>query len=112
MCKQYMPFKKRNSDEDYFEAVEALGKKHFPKEHEAQHLALCPQCAAKYKEFVKRDAAAQESLYKLLKGSDDHEIRLRSKGETIHIWFEQKHWQDLKTVLYYYENVYNRDESD
>ena len=48
MCRQYMPFKKYNCDEDYFEAVEALNKKYFPKEHESQYLALCPECAAKY----------------------------------------------------------------
>ena len=29
MCSKEMPFKNRNSDEDYFEAVEALGKGYF-----------------------------------------------------------------------------------
>ena len=104
MCRQDMPFKKRSSDEDYFEAVEALGKDHFPKEHEAQHLALCPECAAKYKEFVKRDTAAQKDLYSLLKNSDVPEVRLELSNLVICIWFEEKHWQDLKTVLDYYED--------
>ena len=111
MCRQPMPFKKRNSDEDYFEAIEALRKDHFPKEHEAQHLALCPECAAKYKEFVKRDAAAQEALYKLLKDSDESEIRFKSNGQTIRIWFEEKHWYDLKTVIDYYENPENSEDT-
>ena len=62
MCKQDMPFKKRNSEDDYFEAVEALRRDHFPKEHEAQYLALCPECAAKYKEFVKRESGNTKSL--------------------------------------------------
>lgn len=105
ICRQDMPFKKRNSDEDYFVAVEALGKGYFPKEHEAQHLALCPQCAAKYKEFVKRDAAAQEVLYKLLKNSDVPEVRLPLNDFVIRIWFEQKHWYDLQAVIDYYENA-------
>lgn len=112
MCRQDMPFKKRNSSEDYFEAVEALKKDHFPKEHEAQHLALCPECAAKYKEFVKRDEIVQEALYNLLKNSDVPEVRLPLDDLVIRIWFEEKHWQDLKTVLDYYENMYNPENSD
>ena len=112
MCRQDMPFKKRNSDEDYFEAVEALKKDHFPKEHEAQHLALCPECAAKYKEFVKRDAIVRETLYNLLKNSEFPEIRLPLDDFVIRIWFEKKHWQDLKTVVDYYESMYDPDESD
>ncbi|MCY4552030.1 MAG: hypothetical protein OXC79_00025 [Candidatus Poribacteria bacterium] len=61
ICKEEMPFKKRDG-EYYFEAVEALPKEHFPKELEELFLALCPLCAAKYKEFVKRD---EEAIYKL-----------------------------------------------
>ena len=112
MCSKEMPFKKRNSDEDYFEAVEALGKGYFFKEHEAQYLALCPECAAEYKEYVKKDPKARETFHDALKHSDSPQIHLESHGRTIRIWFQDKHWQDLKTVLYYYETVYNRDESD
>ena len=112
MCSKGMPFKKRNSDEDYFEAVEALGKGYFFKEHEAQYLALCPECAAEYKEYVKKDPKARETFHDALKNSDSPQIHLESHGRTIRIWFEDKHWQDLKTVLYYYENVYNPDEND
>ena len=112
MCSKSMPFKKRNSDEDYFEAVEALGKGYFFKEHEAQYLALCPECAAKYTEFVKKDRKARKAFYNTLKNSEYPHIHLESNGETIYIRFEDKHWQDLKTVVYYYENIYDRDESD
>ncbi|MCY4554603.1 MAG: hypothetical protein OXC79_13110 [Candidatus Poribacteria bacterium] len=112
MCSKGMPFKKRSSDEDYFEAVEALGKGHFFKEHEAQHLALCPECAAKYKELVKKDSKVREDFHNKLKTSDAPQIYLESNGEAIRIWFQEKHWQDLKTVLYYYENVYDSDEAD
>ena len=112
MCTKAMPFTKRNSDEDYFEAVEALGKGYFFKEHEAQYLALCPECAAKYKEFVKKDREARKAFYNTLQDSEYPHIHLESNGETIYIRFEDKHWQDLKTVVYYYENIYDRDESD
>ena len=108
MCRQGMPFEKRNRDEDYFEAVEALGKKYFPKEHEAQYLALCPTCAAKYKEYVKRNKQenAQEKLHRVLKDSDVPEVLLELSDFVIRIQFTEKHWQDLKTVVFYYENLY------
>ena len=111
MCSAEMPFKKRNSNEDYFEAVEVLQKEHFPKEHEAQYLALCPECAAKYKEFVKRDAAARKELYNALRTSGVPQVRLESHGHVIHLRFEGKHWQDLRTVIEYYENEYNAEDS-
>ena len=112
MCLHPMPFKKRNSDDDYFEAVEALGKNYFFKEHEAQYLALCPECAAQYKEFIKRDQAAERLFYDELRNSDEPKILVESNGVAIQIQFEEKHWQDLKVVLHYYDNVYNPDESD
>ena len=111
MCRQEMPFKKRNSDDDYFDTVEAFGRDYFPKEHEAQYLALCPVCAAKYQEYVKNDKAAQKVLYNILKDSDEPEVRLELSDFAIHIWFDEKHWHDLKTVLHYYENVYESENS-
>jgi len=112
MCRRLeMPFKKRNSDDDYFLAVEALQKEHFPKEHEAQYLALCPECAEMYKEFVKRSASARETLYNLLKTSEDSEVRLKSHGHVIRLWFEDKHWLDLTTVVTYYEDEYTPEDS-
>ena len=112
MCRRLeMPFKKRNSDDDYFLAVEALRTEHFPKEHEAQYLALCPECAEMYKEFVKRSASARETLYNLLKTSEDSEVRLKSHGHVIRLWFEDKHWLDLTTVVKYYEDEYTPEDS-
>lgn len=53
ICRNEMPFKKRHGDEYYFEKIEAFTGKYFLKENESQWLALCPVCAAKYKEFIK-----------------------------------------------------------
>ena len=112
MCRRLeMPFKKRDSDDDYFLAVEALRTEHFPKEHEAQYLALCPECAEMYKEFVKRSASARETLYNLLKTSEASEVRLESHGHVIRLWFEEKHWLDLTTVVTYYEDEYTPEDS-
>ena len=43
---------KKRDGEYYFQAVAALFKNHFTREHKAQFLALCPLCVAMYSEFV------------------------------------------------------------
>ena len=97
ICTEEMPFKKRDG-EYYFEAVEAFTFYYFHKEHNAQFLALCPLCAAMYKEFIKRDESAMENLYHSLKESRDLEVPLES-GELHSVKFVETHWRDMKTVL-------------
>ncbi len=63
MCDGEMPFRKRDG-EYYFESVQVFDNPSFH-EHTAAYLALCPVCAAKYKEFVK-------------KGDDDNATALRA----------------------------------
>jgi len=43
-------------------------------------------------------------LYNCLRNSDVPEVRLELSNLVIYIWFEEKHWQDLKPVLDYYES--------
>jgi hypothetical protein len=92
-----MPFRKRDG-EYYFETVEALSKEYLSKEHEAQFLALCPLCAAMYKEFVKRDQDAMKAFYDALKSSDKPEVPL-ALGEWETLRFVETHWQDMKKIL-------------
>lgn len=98
ICKEEMPFKKRDG-EYYFEAVEALSKYYFTKEYEAQKLALCPLCAARYKEFVIRDEDAMKELHRVLKESDDLEVPLELGELATSIRFVQTHRQDMQTIL-------------
>ena len=93
-----MPFKKRNG-EYYFEAVEALLKDHFLKEHEAQFLSLCPLCAARYKEFVKRDEDAMQNVKDKLVNSDNSDVTLRLGDRDASIRFVETHWEDIRTIL-------------
>ena len=78
---------------------------HFPKEHEAQFLALCPLCAAKYKEFVKGDEDAIEQFREELVGSKDKSaadeltLPLRLGEHDTSIRFVETHWKDMKTIL-------------
>ncbi len=98
ICKEEMPFKKRNG-KYYFEAVEALSRDYFTKEHEAQFIALCPVCAAMYKEFVKNDEDAMESLKNELINSEDVEIPIKLGKRYTSIRFVETHFQDIKTIL-------------
>ena len=98
ICKEEMPFRKRDG-EYYFESVEALSREYFPKEQKAQFLALCPVCAARYKEFVKRDETTLEELYHALKNSDELEVLLTLGEWETSIRFVETHHSDIKTSL-------------
>lgn len=98
VCKEEMPFRKRDG-EYYFEAVEALSRDHFTMEHEAQFLALCPLCAAMYKEFVKQDEGAMVVLKNALTNTDDFEVPLRLGELDTSIRFVETHYHDIKTIL-------------
>lgn len=98
ICRAEMPFKKRDG-EYYFEAVEALSKDYFSREYEAQFLALCPLCAAMYKEFIKNDNIAMKNLYHVLKSSGEPEVPLRLGELETSIRFVENHRQDMRKIL-------------
>jgi hypothetical protein len=99
ICKNEMPFKKRDGDY-YFEAVEAFSeKKYLPKELEEQYLALCPLCAAKYKEFIKNDPSSSDKFYQILKNCKETEVPLTLGSENTTIQFVEKHFLDIITIL-------------
>ena len=102
ICKDEMPFKKRDG-EYYFEAVEVLSKDYLPRELESQYLALCPLCAAKYKEFVKRDDQALtevcQALTEMEKESDSLEVPLTFGESSASVRFVQTHVIDLQAIL-------------
>ncbi len=98
VCKEEMPFRKRDG-EHYFEAVEALSRDHFTKEHEAQFLALCPLCAAMYKEFVKQDERAMVDMKNALINTEGVEVPLRLGELDTSIRFVETHYHDIKTIL-------------
>ena len=98
ICKKEMPFRKRDG-EYYFEAVEALSQKYFNKEHEAQFLALCPLCAARYKEFVKNDETATKELHYALKNLDELEVPLTLGEWETSLRFVETHRSDIMTIL-------------
>lgn len=102
ICKDEMPFKKRDGDY-YFEAVEALSRDYFPKEHEVQFLALCPLCAAMYQEFVKNDEEQEGKLYHALRNAEGLKVPVKLGERETSVRFVERHWLDMKTILHVYE---------
>lgn len=103
ICKEEMPFHKRDGTY-YFERREILSNKHLPKELEAQYLALCPVCAAKYQEYVQNDDGAMEELKRAIIEADisdgaDDEVPITLCGEKETIKFVQVHIHDLQAIL-------------
>ncbi len=96
ICEYEMPFKKRDG-EYYFEAVEVV--KSAPFEHRALFVALCPLCAAKFKEFVKKDEKAMATLTCDLGESDQPRIAIQLGTEIAGLRFVGNHIADLKVIL-------------
>ena len=104
ICKEIMPFKTRKG-EYYFEDVESFDD--FDREIEELHLALCPVCAAKYKEFIKpkdkneRSELKRDKMQKFksaLLESDSRMIPIElDKSETV--YFTEKHLLAIKTLI-------------
>jgi len=98
ICKVVMPFRKRDGAH-YFEKKEVLSRKYLPKEHEAQYLALCPLCAAKYDEFVKTDDEVMSELREKIVSTEDYEIPISLGDEQTSIRFVDTHLHDLKIIM-------------
>ena len=100
ICNNDMPFRKRDGLH-YFEAVEMLAGDRLPREHESQYLALCPTCAAKYTEFVKRDHEEMDKLVRALMEANGLEIsvRLDSTDADARVRFVEVHLIDVQGIL-------------
>ena len=103
ICENEMPFRRRDG-RYYFEAVQLFDD--LSREYEAAYVALCPLCAAKFKELVKKDEKQRESLSTKISsivefGKEPGELRvsLRFGEETGSIRFVEKHFLDILGFL-------------
>ncbi|WP_025772410.1 sacsin N-terminal ATP-binding-like domain-containing protein [Thioalkalivibrio sp. HK1] len=107
--KDAKPFRGRDN-EYYFEAVQIFDD--LSKEHEAAHIALCPLCAAKFKEFIKKDKneSQRQRIWNDLVNLDiktakklRKELRVRldlgQEQEEKSIRFGEKHLIDVQQIL-------------
>ena len=98
ICKEEMPFRKRDG-KHYFEIKEVLSRGFIMKEHEAQYVALCPICAAKYVEFVKNDVGKMAELKENFLRRVDCIIPIEFGDEHTSIQFVESHFHDLKIII-------------
>ena len=99
ICKEEMPFKKRDG-EYYFEAVEVFTQEYLTQDYgAAQFLALCPECGARYKEFVKRDKNAMVNLINQLANSNGFKVPLQLGELVTSLRFVDRHWRAIKQIL-------------
>ena len=98
MCEHEMPFRRRDG-QYYFESVQLFDD--LSGEHAAAHLALCPLCAAKYKEFVKRDSENASVVRANISSSEQLVVHV-DLGQDMgmgSIRFVEKHLLDVRGVL-------------
>lgn len=101
MCEEEMPFRLRDSGEYYFEAVQ-IADGTFKHEDHTVYLALCPLCAAKYQQLLKRDIDSQEHFINAISSAENAEnaIPINLGGEENgSIKFVGIHLCDLQTIL-------------
>lgn len=96
MCKDEMPFRRRD-DRYYFETVQILDD--LEGEHVAACVALCPLCAAKFKELVKRDDNQHQRLRDDIVAAKDLWVELDLGKESGSIRFVETHLLDIKALL-------------
>jgi len=97
-----LPFKKRNK-EYYFESTQIF--KQMPKEDKRQFLALCPNCAAEYEEWVRKDDKMVKLIHNMIaerayvKGEDPVILNFSIDGVPHSLYFRGTHYLDLRTVV-------------
>ncbi len=96
ICKDEMPFRKRDN-EYYFEAVEAL--KGGSKEHASNFLALCPVCAAKFKEWIKKHDDSAKLFAERVLDEDGLDVSIDMCDKPYTVSFVEQHRIDLHAYL-------------
>jgi hypothetical protein len=108
ICEKEMPFQKRDGTY-YYEAVEIFPNKrlskHLSKNLPEQYIALCPECSARYNEYVVHNGSVMNELeYHIINGIDLW-LHLGDISENNHepfmknIRFVETHLIDLQTIL-------------
>jgi hypothetical protein len=99
-CHEKMPFKLPGKDEFYFEAVQCISG--LKKWHDANYLALCPICSAKYQHANQTDNQEIRRLVatdRSLPTAPAVKIPVRLAGKVMQLRFVGTHLFDLRTIL-------------
>src|SRR6266851_113584 len=98
LCNQAMPFKLPNGEE-YFEAYQYTEV--LKKEYEANHLALCPNCAAEFEHACQTDENKRAELIQDLNPAVDEAHLVVHLDMPVHqcLHFTQRHLIDLQAAI-------------
>ncbi len=98
LCNQAMPFRLPNGEE-YFEAYQY--SEILEKEYEANHLALCPNCAAEFKHACQTDGNKRAELIQDLDPAVDEANLVVHIDMPVHrrLRFTQRHLIDLQAAI-------------
>jgi hypothetical protein len=97
MCESEMPFKKRDLITYYFEAIEAFD--HLSTEQHQLSLALCPLCAAIYKEYVKCDDTNSATFKTALLSAKEPVVPVQIGLQQKTLRFVETHIFELRAIL-------------
>lgn len=101
-CQNELPFKKKNGSY-HFESVQIFSK--MEREYPYQYLALCPNCAAEYIEWVRNNEPILNELRNVIKNIDistnlaSKKIEVSFNNRTKELYFTGKHFTDLKAIF-------------
>lgn len=102
LCHNQMPFNKRDGT-PFFEAIEIFSN--LKKDFEKQYLALCPNCAAEYDEWVRKDKAdLQKSIGNCIittkyNGEKSVDISFKIHNANKILRFGGKHFVDVRIAM-------------
>lgn len=104
-CKEHF---KQSDGKYYFEAVEIVGKDIIDRESHILYLQFCPNCAAKYKMYIKKDKVKQEQIIKAIQKYDSLEnvnnpqnvsIAVGDYIQKIDLNFAPIHLEEIKAII-------------
>lgn len=98
LCDQPMPFRLPDGKE-YFEAYQYIDV--LEKEHDANHLALCPNCAAEFQHACQTDESKRAELILGIDMMAEEEKLVVHLDMPVHksLRFTQRHFIDLQTAI-------------
>lgn len=98
LCDQPMPFRLPNGEE-YFEAYQFIDS--LRKENDANHLALCPNCAAEFQHTCQTDKNKRAELILGMNITTEEKNLVIDLDMPVHrrLRFTQKHLIDLQTAI-------------
>lgn len=97
MCRNAMPFRLPDEGPYHFEHVQISDD--LDREEHTAYLALCPECAAKYRHLVKYDSDRVSWFIRSILSADELSVQAEGAYGPLTVSFVEKHLHDLQIAL-------------